>query len=107
MQMYDLDMDKMIEDCRKRKKPGEIIAFAVGVGRVVPRIGVRKKMKETMDWIKTLDGFIGLYLIDKWHTLLIFETLNDAKAAHNQIKLKGIYAGNSVGPVLIRKEDAR
>lgn len=94
------DMEQMIEECRKKQKPEEEIVFAFGVGRIVPVLGKRKAMKQGMDFIKRQEGFKGVYPVDLWHTLLIFDTLNNAKGARNNLKAKGISVGNVV-PVLV------
>ena len=97
------DMDEMIEECKKKQKPSEEIVFAVGAGRIAPKIGKKKAMGEAMNYIKSLDGFIGVYPVDLWHTLLIFDSLNNAKGARNGMKIKGIGVGNVI-PILVEKQ---
>lgn len=99
-------MDEMIEDCKKKQKPTEEIVFAVGAGRVLPMIGKTKAIKKTMDYIQKMDGFIGIYPMDLWHTLLVFDTLNNAKGARNTLKAKGVGIGQVV-PILVEKEYIR
>ncbi len=97
-------MDEMIADCEKSKKPGEVIAFGIGAGRVMPRIfdsrKQKKAMKDAIEYIKKLDGFLGLHPYDEWHTLIIFDELNNAKQGYNLMKSKGIPLGQ-IAPVLI------
>lgn len=97
------NMDEMIRDCEKKKRPDEEICFALGAGRVIPKLGWKKRISEALDYIKSLDGFIGIHPVDLWHTLLIFDTLNNAKAARNQLKFKKMNVGQ-VAPILVEKQ---
>ena len=99
-------MDEMIRDCEKTKKDNETICFALGTGRIFPKLGMMKKQEEAMNFIKTLDGFIGIHPLDLWRTLLIFDTLNNAKAARNELKAKNCPVGQ-VAPILIPTEYAK
>lgn len=101
------DIDKMIRDCEKKKLPNEVIAFAVGSGRVAPKLGIINKQKAAMNFISELDGFLGFHPIDLWHTLLVFDTLNNAKSGKNLCKSVGILTGNYVVPILIDKQFAK
>jgi hypothetical protein len=96
------DMDEMIEECRKKQRPDEDICFGFGSGRILPMVGKRKAMAEAMEYIKSLDGFLGVHPIDTWYTILIFDTLNNAKGGRNMIKSKGIECGHIV-PLLVEK----
>lgn len=96
------NMDEMIEACRKKQRDDEIIVFALGTGRMIPMLGKMKAMKKAIEFIKAQDGFIGVHPIDLWHTLIIFDTLNNAKGARNNMKAKGIPVGQ-VAPILIPK----
>lgn len=96
-------MDEMIEECKKNQRPDEEIVFTFGAGRIIPKIGMRKQMKAGMDLVKAQDGFLGVHPIDLWHTLLIFDTLNNAKGARNNLKAKGMGVGQ-VAPILVEKQ---
>ena len=98
--MKELTMDEMIKACEAKKTDYEKIGFALGTGRIIPKLGYKKRMKETFDYIKSLDGFYGIYPVDLWHTMLIFDTLNHAKAAKNMLKFKKVPVGNVI-PVLV------
>lgn len=95
------DMDEMIRECKEKKKDNETICFAFGVGRVIPKLGMMKQMKAALEFIKTLEGFCGMHPIDLWHTLLIFDTLNNAKGGRNMVKSKGIQVGDFIAPILV------
>ena len=94
------DMDEMIEECRRIQKPNEDIRFAIGVGRMIPMLGKKKEMKKALDFIKKTDGFIGVHPIDLWRNLLVYDTLNNAKGARNQLKAQGCQIGE-IAPILV------
>lgn len=96
----DMNIEKMIEDCEKTRRAGETIVFAIGAGRIAPKFGMKKQQKAAADLITSLDGFIGIHPISLWKTLLIFDTLNHAKAGMNIMKENGINLGNIV-PILV------
>lgn len=100
------DINEMIRDCEKKKTDNEAIVFALGTGRIFPIPGKRKIMEKTMNYIKKLDGFLGVNIVDLWHTLLIFDSLNNAKAARNMLQSKGCPVGQVV-PIMIPKEYAK
>ena len=102
----EFDMDKAIADTKKSLKEGETMAFGLGAGRMLPVFGnpkIKKAMKKTIDYIKSMDGFLGVHPVDLWHTLLIFDTLNNAKAARNELKAKECPIGQVV-PIVILEE---
>ena len=94
------DMDEMIDKCRQIQRPDEQIVFAFGVGRIVPMIGKKKTMKEAMEFIKQMQGFVGIHPVDLWHNLLVYDSLNNAKGAKNEIRSQGCQVGN-IAPILI------
>lgn len=97
------DMDEMIKRCEEKREPGQVIVFALGAGRIMPKFGMVKAQKKTMKFIGKQKGFIGVHPIDLWHTLLLYETLNDAKGAKNELKFRNCPVGEVV-PVLIQEE---
>lgn len=102
MEKYDiLEMIKELEDV---KKPDEVIVFSVGSGRIVPKFGMRKKMKQAFDFIKNLDGFVGIHPVDLWHTLIVFDTRSNAICGRNLMLHKGIPVGDYVVPILVNKK---
>ena len=97
------DMDEMIAELKAKQKDNEVIVFAIGGGRLMPfglSRKVQKAMKEALEYIKKLDGFIGINPIDIWHNMLIFDTLNNAKSARNKLTAKGVTLGEII-PILI------
>ena len=101
--MKEPEMKDMIADCESKRTPDEIICFAIGAGRILPKVGMRKAMKEANEYIQGLDGFVGFFPFDLWHTLIIFDTLNNAKAGKNLLKSKDISVGNVI-PILVDKQ---
>lgn len=95
------DMDQAIEECEKHCTENGEIVFALGAGRIAPMIGKIKAQKKAMKFICGLDGFIGIHPVDTWHTLLIFDTLNHAKAARNILKEK--MPIGQVAPIVVDK----
>lgn len=95
-----MDMDEMIKACEEKRREDESIVFAIGAGRIAPKLGMKKAQMAAMDFINGLDGFIGVHPVSLWRTLLIFDTLNNAKAGLNQMKAKGIGVGQIV-PILV------
>lgn len=99
-------MEEMIEECRKKQKPDEVICFALGLGRIVPGAFMGRKLrraqKEAFEYITKLDGFQGIHPIDIWHNLAIFDTVNNAKAGRNLLQSKGCETGQ-VAPILVNK----
>lgn len=77
------DIDKMIAECERIKKPTEIISYGLGVGRIAPMLGKVKAQEKAFEYIKSLDGFLGVHPVDLWHNILLFDSLNHAKAAKN------------------------
>lgn len=106
--MSELKMDQMIAECKRKQKEDEVICFGLGTGRIAP--GKRKAQKKAMEIITKQEGFIGIHPVDLWHTVLIYDTQNNAVMAKNELKCLGVPVGNVV-PVLVpkvyaeRKED--
>ena len=98
-----MSIDEMIKDCEAKVREDETIVFAIGAGRIFPKLGMMKAQKKAMKVIQKQDGFVGIHLIDLWHTLLIYDTLNHAKSARNVLISKGMELGEIV-PIMIPKE---
>ena len=98
------DMDEMIRQCEEKKTEDEVIVFALGAGRTLPVLGKTKAMIQAIDIIKKTEGFLGINSIDLWHTLLLYDTLNNAKGARNDLEAKGVQALGQIVPVLIPKQ---
>lgn len=102
--MQPLDMDKMIKECMDIMTENEVMVFGFGVGRVAPTLNpfTNRKMKEAMEYIKTLDGFIGIHPISLYKNVLIFDSLNNSKTARNMLKHKNCPCGHIV-PLRVNK----
>lgn len=97
-----MTIEEMIKDCERKRKDGEIMVFALGVGRVLPKLGKIRLMRQTMNCIKKMEGFLGVHSVDLWHNLLIFKTLNDAKRGKNELIGMGCSVGE-IAPILIKE----
>ena len=82
------------------KLPNEVTVYTVAIGNlpIIPN----KAIKEFINWISELDGFIGIRPEYPHGTLLLFETENDAKGARNLIREK-TPVGNNIGECYIDK----
>lgn len=40
------DMDEMIKKCEQRRELGEVIIYALGAGRIIPKFGKAKAQKK-------------------------------------------------------------
>ena len=73
--MIEFDFEKELQACKDKKRENETIVFTVGCGRMFPLITDRKKMRkgmeEALEYIKKLEGFVGVHPVDLWHTLLL------------------------------------
>lgn len=103
--MREFDFEKELQTCKNKKREDETIVFTVGCGRIIPiptdARKLRKGMKEALEYIKKLDGFIGVHPVDLWHTLLIFDTENNAKGARNLLRAKDVQCANYIVPILV------
>ena len=104
----EFDFDRELKACEEKKKDNEVIVFTVGCGRMIPlptdRRKMRKAMEEALEYIKKLEGFVGIHPVDIWHTLLLFDTLNNAKGGRNMLRFKGVQCGDNIVPILIEKK---
>ena len=103
--MREFDFEKELQACKDKKREDETIVFTVGCGRIMPLITdkkkIRKGMKEALEYIKNLDGFVGVHPVDLCHTLLIFDTENNAKCARNLLRAKDVQCANYIVPILV------
>ena len=103
--MRKFDFEKELQACKDKKREDETIVFTFGCGRIMPlrtdRKKTRKGIDEALEYIKKLEGFIGVQPVDLWHTLLIFDTENNAKRARNLLRAKDIQCANYIVPILV------
>ena len=105
------EFDFELQACKDKKREDETIVFTVGCGRIMPLITdkkkIRKGMEEALEYIKKLDGFVGVHLVDLWHTLLLFDTENNAKRARNLLRAKDVQCANYIVPILVETKFLR
>lgn len=97
----------MIYETGKQPHPGESKCFTVAIGNF-PMPWQRRKWKQAvkvMDYIKDLDGFLGIHPLPPKGTLLIFRTVNDAKAAKNVLVAKGVIVGENICEIFVNNQD--
>ena len=103
--MREFDFEKELQACKDKKREDETIVFTFGCGRIMPLVTDRKKtrkgMEEALEYIKKLEGFVGVQPVDLWHTLLIFDTKNNAKRARNLLRAKDVQCANYIVPILV------
>lgn len=87
-----------------KKKPNEVSAWAVGVGNITLNPFFLKRQKQALDFIKSLEGFIGVTPCYPHGTLCLFKTENDAKGAKNLMSAKGIQVGKYITEVYVDKK---
>ena len=86
------------------KKPNEVSAWTVGVGNFTLNPFLQKKQKQAVDYIQSLEGFLGFTPCYPHGTLCLFKTENDAKGARNLMKNKGIQVGKNIAEVYVDKK---
>lgn len=97
----------MIYETDQQPKEGEVKCYTVAIGNApMPWQSrkVKESAKEALQFIQKLEGFAGFHPVPPRGTLCIFKTLNNAKAAKNQMDAKGIQTGNNICEVFIEKK---
>ena len=70
--------------------------YAFGIGGLPNPMLHPKQARQVSDFLNSLDGILGIHMVDKYHTLLAFDTLNQAKIARNKIASEGNFTGNNI-----------
>lgn len=70
--------------------------YAFSIGGLPNLILHPKQARQVSDFLNSLDGILGIHMVDRYHTLLAFETLNQAKIARNRIKAEGNPVGDHI-----------
>jgi len=89
------------------KRENEISAWTVAVGNAPMPWHSRKVKKSAaaaMNFIKGLDGFIGVHPMPPRGTLLLFKSENEAKRARNLMRAEGIQTGDNICEVFIDRQ---
>jgi len=87
------------------KRENEVTCYTVAIPNLP--IFPNKEVKKFLNWIQTLDGFVGLRPEYPYGTILIFKTENDAKGARNLIRAYKGYngeVGKNICEIYIPKE---
>ena len=99
--------EEMLEGCRRNRRPDETIVYVFGAGSKKPMLSQMKMMKKAYALAMEQDGYIGVCPLGMFKSMLIFDTLNHAKAAKNVLSNEDIPLGNNIVPMLIPTEDAK
>lgn len=90
------------------KKNNEVSVYSVAIPNLaVPWENTEKEVEDTrivLMWIQTLDGFVGIYPMAPYGTLILFKSENQAKRGRNLISMKGIKVGTDITEVFIDRE---
>lgn len=82
----------------------EVKVWTVAIGNAPMPWASRKtkqRAKEALDYVNSLEGFIGVYTLAPKGSLCLFRTENDAKIAKNLMDAKGIRTGINICEVFI------
>lgn len=93
----------MIVKATKQKMPDEVSAWTVATGMLPVPPFIPKKSNQAIEFIKKLDGFLGIFPCGADGTLWLFESLNKAKVAKNKMDAKGIATGDNICEVFVNK----
>lgn len=77
----------------------EVKVYTVAIGNApMPWASrkVKERAKKAINFIKELDGFIGVNPQPPRGTLCLFRTENDAKIARNRMNAEGIRTGDNI-----------
>lgn len=88
----------------------EVQLWAVAVGNMPTRFTPRKIRKAgiaALNFIKKLDGFVGVTPIPQRGTLCLFRTENDAKRGMNLMNSEGIVTGKNICDVFVDEKYVR
>ena len=83
------------------RRDNEISCWTVAVGNFVPFL---KNSRLAIEFIKTLDGFVGVHPFPPRGTLILFRTESDAKIARNLMEAKGIVCGKNICECYVDKK---
>ena len=87
------------------KQDDEVSCFAFGIPNIP--ISNNPKIVRLIEYIKGLEGFVGLYPFYPHGTLLIFDTENNAKGGRNLIRAYSelpVETSKEIGEVFINKK---
>ena len=73
-------------------KPGDEL-FSVATGRLSI---FKKASRKAVDYMGSLEGLMGVHIVDDGRMLWLFDSLNHAKQARNLARSKGIVCGTNI-----------
>lgn len=78
------------------RRMGRMKCYAFAIGGLPDPLLHPIQARKVRDFIVSLEGLAGMHLYDRYHTLLAFETMNQAKRARNRIRDAGNPVGNHI-----------
>lgn len=80
------------------KRKDDVSLYTVSIGEVDPfALGEKKRRQdEVLDFIKTLNGFVGVHPVFGRGTILLFRTEEQANFARDSLKERGCPVGKYV-----------
>jgi hypothetical protein len=95
---YGVDKDPFAEHETQK-------CYGFAVGNISPFVFGKKKraMIAAIEEIKKLEGLLGVHPAYPDGTVLVFDTLNNAKGGRNILRSKGVVCGKEIGEVEVEK----
>lgn len=88
----------MIRPNPGKPKPGEASVWAIGTGMIKV---YKKRSRMAADFIKQLDGFVGVHQVPERGILWLFDTRKNAIRARQNMDYKGIATGDDIVELFI------
>lgn len=97
----------MIFETKGKPQEDEETCWTVAIG-ILPMPWHSRKIKKlaeaVLEYLKGVEGFLGVTPMYPNGTLLIFRTENDAKRAKNRLDSMGVITGSHICEVFVKKE---
>ena len=71
---------------------------------VITFLPFSRRFRKDMQYVESLEGFIGFHQIFPHGTLCLFDSENNAKGARNMMRFQNIRVGKNICPVYIHKD---
>lgn len=96
---------KMMKKNQKTPTTEPVPCYAFAVGGMPDPVRHPIEARKVKRFMDGLEGLIGVNLHSRYQTLLIFETLNQAKIARNQLGAAGNHTGRNIMKCEIQHDD--
>lgn len=78
---------------RKDKKELPHYMWSVVTGRISL---LNKASRQAVAFMTKCEGFCAIQMPDEWHTIFLYDSLNNAKGARNRAEANGIKCGKNI-----------